>query len=166
MRYIVTIGDRVFEVDLAGDVPRVDGVPFTVDSARVAGGAARHLLIDSRSITVVPARGDAPGRWEIRAGGYHFDAHVEDERTRALRAFTRTTAAVAGPQPLVAPMPGLVVRILVEPGQEVVAGQALVTIEAMKMQNELAAVAPGTVTRVAVAAGEAVERGAVLIEFE
>jgi len=166
MRYIVTIGERTIEVDLSGEVPRVDGTPVRVDSALVPGTGARHLLIDGRSVTVLPVPAGGPGRWEIRSGVDRFDVHVEDERTRALRAFTRSAAAPARRQPLVAPMPGLVVRVLVEPGQAVGAGEALVTIEAMKMQNELVAAAAGVVARVAIAPGQAVERGTVLVEFE
>jgi biotin carboxyl carrier protein len=63
-------------------------------------------------------------------------------------------------------MPGLVLRIEVEPGQEIKAGQGVIVVEAMKMENELRAETGGTVARVLVREGEPVERGAVLIEFE
>jgi biotin carboxyl carrier protein len=62
-------------------------------------------------------------------------------------------------------MPGLVVRVLVEAGQEVEAGTGLVVLEAMKMENELKAPAGGTVSTVRSQAGEAVEKGQVLVEF-
>ena len=63
-------------------------------------------------------------------------------------------------------MPGLVVRVDVEPGHRVEAGQGVVIIEAMKMENELKAEADGVVSRVLVEQGQAVEKGAVLVEFE
>jgi pyruvate carboxylase subunit B len=63
-------------------------------------------------------------------------------------------------------MPGLVVRVQVEPGVRVSAGDGLVVLEAMKMENELKAPAGGVVKRVRVAAGEAVEKGQVLVDFE
>jgi pyruvate carboxylase subunit B len=63
-------------------------------------------------------------------------------------------------------MPGLVLRIEVEPGQLIKPGQGVVTIEAMKMENELRAEVEGTVSRVLVQQGQPVEKGAVLIEFE
>jgi len=75
-------------------------------------------------------------------------------------------AVAQGPKPVRAPMPGLVVRVEVEPGQEVKAGQGVVIIEAMKMENELKAEAVGVVSRVLVQQGQAVEKGAVLVEFE
>jgi biotin carboxyl carrier protein len=63
-------------------------------------------------------------------------------------------------------MPGLVVRVLVEPGHEVEAGTGLVVLEAMKMENELKASAGGTVSAIRSQAGEAVEKGQVLVEFQ
>ena len=64
-----------------------------------------------------------------------------------------------------APMPGLVLRIEVTDGQSVEAGDTLLVLEAMKMENAIKAPAAGTVVRVAVAAGQAVEKGGVLVEF-
>jgi pyruvate carboxylase subunit B len=63
-------------------------------------------------------------------------------------------------------MPGRVVKILVKAGDRVTAGQAVVVVEAMKMENELRAAAAGTVRTVRVRPGEAVEKGQVLVEFE
>ena len=63
-------------------------------------------------------------------------------------------------------MPGLVVRVQVQPGEKVAAGDSLVVLEAMKMENELKAGASGVVKSVRVAPGEAVEKGQVLVEFE
>jgi pyruvate carboxylase subunit B len=63
-------------------------------------------------------------------------------------------------------MPGLVVRVNVQPGDEVQAGQGLVVMEAMKMENELRAPAAGRVRAILAAPGTAVEKGAVLIELE
>jgi len=67
---------------------------------------------------------------------------------------------------VVAPMPGLIVRVNVSPGDTVAAGQGLVVVEAMKMENELKAPADGVVARVSVEAGAAVEKGAVLVVLE
>jgi pyruvate carboxylase subunit B len=63
-------------------------------------------------------------------------------------------------------MPGLVVRVLVEPGQRVQAGSGVVVLEAMKMENELRAPSDATVGRVVVSPGTAVERGQLLVEFQ
>jgi len=71
-----------------------------------------------------------------------------------------------GPAPLLAPMPGMVVRVQVQVGDVVQPGQGLVVMEAMKMENELRATAPATVKAVIAQPGTAVEKGALLIELE
>ena len=83
-----------------------------------------------------------------------------DERTRHIRSLTGGAERARGPVMLRAPMPGLVVRILVEPGQEVAAGAGLVVLEAMKMENELKAPAAGTVGAVRAQAGGGGREGA------
>jgi biotin carboxyl carrier protein len=65
-----------------------------------------------------------------------------------------------------APMPGLVVRVQVEPGQAVGAGVGVLVLEAMKMENELRAATAGIVRAVRVRPGEAVEKGQVMVEFD
>ena len=71
-----------------------------------------------------------------------------------------------GPRELRAPMPGLVVRVLVEPGQRVSPGDGLIVVEAMKMENELRADAAATVETVSAQSGDAVDRDDLLITFE
>lgn len=166
MRHYVTIGDRTFEVDLHNGALRVDGEPVVAELAAVQGTPIRHLLAEGRSYTVAAHPGEARGTWEIQLDGARLEADVVDERTRTIQAMTGKSAAQQGPKPVRAPMPGLVFRIDVEPGQEIKAGQGMVIIEAMKMENELRAESGGTVARVLVAEGQAVEKGAVLIEFE
>ena len=70
-----------------------------------------------------------------------------------------------GPRLIRAPMPGLITRVEVAAGDTVAAGQGLVIVEAMKMENELRAEAAGVVSRILVAPGQAVEKGAILIEL-
>jgi biotin carboxyl carrier protein len=74
--------------------------------------------------------------------------------------------AVSGPVRITAPMPGKLVRVLVRPGDEVAAGQPLVVIEAMKMQNELRAPRATRVKELTAGEGQAVETGALLVVLE
>ncbi|MGH7475006.1 MAG: acetyl-CoA carboxylase biotin carboxyl carrier protein subunit [Longimicrobiales bacterium] len=166
MRYFVTIRGRTFEVDLSGSRPRIDGREVSADLAGTLDSPARHLLIDGRSYPLVAGRGTARGVWELHIDGARLQAEAIDERTRAIREMTAAAGAPPGPRPVAAPMPGLVVRIEVEPGQTVAAGQGVAIVEAMKMENELKAEAAGRVARVLVQAGQTVEKGAVLIEFD
>src|SRR5690606_4305070 len=126
------------------------------------GTPLHHLLLDGVSHPLHAAPGTGAGNWVVHADGGRLEAEVVDERTRAIRALTSASAGPRGPRPVRAPMPGLVVRILVEAGEHVAAGQGVAIVEAMKMENELKADAPGVVSRVTVQPGQAVEKGAVM----
>jgi len=91
---------------------------------------------------------------------------VVDERTRQIQTLTGGRVAAPPTGTIRAPMPGLVVRVAVEPGQQVDAGAGLVVVEAMKMENELRAPGAGVVAAVHVAPGQVVERGAALVTLE
>lgn len=166
MRYYVTIGTRTLEVDLTGETPVVDGVPVArAELAALPGTPVRHLLADGRSYEMTAQPGDRRGRWRIAAGGSRFEVDAVDERTRAIREMTGGDDAEAV-KSVNAPMPGLVVRLLVEPGETVRAGQGLVIVEAMKMENELKAPADGVVARIDVQPGQTVDKGATLVVLE
>jgi biotin carboxyl carrier protein len=165
MLYHVTIGEHTFRVELEGDAVRVDGVAVAAaELVTLPGTDVRHLLVDGRSATIIARRAD--GSWRLQVDGWPVDADVVDERTRAIRAMTRGTGTAQGPKPVRAPMPGLILRVEVEPGSEVRSGQGVVIMEAMKMENELKAEGDGVVARILVKAGQTVEKGTPLVEFE
>lgn len=165
MRYYVDIGGRTLEVDLDAHGVRVDGRSVEVDLQSIDGMDAHSLLLDGTSRRVL-AEHAGDGRWRLHLRGQRIDADVVDERTRSIREMTAAVTGPVGPQPLRAPMPGLVVRVEVEVGDVVEAGQGLAIVEAMKMENELCADAPGRVKEVHVTAGDAVDKEQVLIDFE
>jgi acetyl/propionyl-CoA carboxylase alpha subunit len=165
MRYFVTIADRTLEVDLAGSTPTVDGTPVDAEMIQVPGTSVRHLLADGLSHALLAFAGDRRGRWDLTIGGERLALDVVDERTRTIREMTGGAEAEQV-RALVAPMPGLVLRVEVEVGQAVKAGQGIVVVEAMKMENELKAPADGVVARIDVQPGQTVEKGATLIVLE
>ena len=165
MRYFVTIAGREMEVDLTGANPVVDGTPVDVHLTHLPGTQTHHLLVDGRSYTLAAAPGERRGRWSIAMGAERFTADAVDERTRAIREMTGAGEDVAD-KTIVAPMPGLVLKIEVEVGQAVRAGQGVVVVEAMKMENELKAPADGVVASIAVQPGQTVDKGATLIVLE
>lgn len=165
MRYHVTLDGRSYEVDLGPEGVRVDGEPVEVDLSAVPGTPVRTLLLDGRSHRLVAHR-RARGRWTLHLGGRRLEAEVVDERTRRIREMTGIGEAAAGPRTVTAPMPGLVLEVEVEAGDEVEVGQGLVIVEAMKMENELRAEVDGTVRAVHVASGDAVGKNELLVEFE
>lgn len=164
MRYVVTIDGRTFEIDVDGETVLVDGKEHQVELRQVAGIPVRNLLIDGRS-WIVPLEAVERGVWLAQSAGERFEVEVIDERTRHIRSLVGAGKGASGPSALKAPMPGLVVRITAEPGQTVAAGQGLLVLEAMKMENELKAAVPGVVDQIMVKSGQAVEKGAVLITF-
>ncbi|HEX8213636.1 MAG TPA: acetyl-CoA carboxylase biotin carboxyl carrier protein subunit [Longimicrobium sp.] len=165
MRYFVTIGDRTLEVDLTGATPVVDGTPVHAQLAHLPGTPVRSLIAGGRSHTLTAHPGDRKARWQITMGGRRFAADAVDERTRAIREMTGATEDEASKE-IVAPMPGMVVKIEVEVGQAVKAGQGVIIVEAMKMENELKAPADGVVARILVQERQTVDKGATLIVLE
>jgi len=166
MRYFVTVAGRTHEVHLENGSIRVDGAVVDAELVDVPGTPLRHLRVDGQSWPLVAREGADRGEWEIYLGGARLTASVVDERTKAIREMTGRADGPRGPRPLRAPMPGLVARVEVTPGQAVRRGDGIVIVEAMKMENELKAESNGVVNRIHVAPGQAVEKGALLVEFE
>jgi acetyl/propionyl-CoA carboxylase alpha subunit len=165
MKYFVTIADRTLEVDLSGGTPTVDGTPIHAELVAIPATPIRHLIANGRSFPLTAGAGDRRGRWTLSLGAERFSAEALDERTRAIREMTGGETDTAD-RMVIAPMPGLVVKVEVEVGQQVKAGQGVVVVEAMKMENELKAPADGVVARVEVKPGQTVDKGATLIVLE
>ncbi|GLC27393.1 acetyl-CoA carboxylase biotin carboxyl carrier protein subunit [Roseisolibacter agri] len=165
MKYVVDIDGERVAVELSGDEVRVGDEVLHAHLVDVEGTPVSLLTIGDRVYRLVARRGDARGRYAISLDGRRFDVEALDERTRTIRDLSAASAAAAGPAPLVAPMPGLVVRVAVQVGDQVAAGQGLVVMEAMKMENELRAPAGGTVAAIHAVPGTAVEKGALLVEL-
>ncbi len=166
MKYYVRVGDEDHEVVLDGQGIQIDGTRVTASVTQSDGTPVRLVSIGPEVHRVVLRRGSQRGAYTLWLDGFRFEVEALDERARTIRELSRASAAPAGPAPLVAPMPGLVVRVGVKPGDDVRAGQGLVVMEAMKMENELRAVAAGRVKSVLAQPGMAVEKGALLVELE
>jgi biotin carboxyl carrier protein len=100
---------------------------------------------------------------EVSVNGRVFHIDVFDPRELRGR---RAAAHSSGPQAVTAPMPGRVILVLVEPGQQVATGDGLIVVEAMKMQNEMKAPRAGRVAAVKTVAGATVSAGDVLLVIE
>lgn len=157
----VTRVDGRFEVEIDGrrwsiDAVRVDGHTLSLLMNRTDGRAAKGSGGRSEEIVLAPNLGT--GTLVVGVAGVAVDV---DPNTRR-RARTGEGASQTGPQRLLAPMPGKVVRVLVAPGDDVGARQPIVVVEAMKMENELRASRPGRVVAIAVRDGQLVDAGALL----
>ena len=162
MKYRVAVAGREFEVEIENDTVRLADRAVECRLEGAPGAPLRRLVRDgsSRAFVVLP---EGRGAWRLLSGGQRVDAVALDPRALAVRSGgAGAPASHAGA--VRAPMPGRVVRVLVEPGAAVTQGQALIVVEAMKMENELTSPATGTVARVHVAAGDRVEKGAALVD--
>ena len=170
--YIVTVDGHEYDITLEyrADVvaAEINGKQREVKVHRLQDTRSL-MLIDNQSLEVdVRTNGSGPGSGEriVFMRGREIPVTVEDYALAQMRKAAGISASVKAETAFKAPMPGLVIKIEVEPGQEVAAGQPLVVIEAMKMENILKAKSPGVVKAVTVAPGESVEKGDTLVEFE
>ena len=161
--YVVTIAGKEYTVSWSNDQIELDGKPVSA-SIEMAGNGAYSVLENGASFRVISSRNGST--YEVLCDGISEEVRVETERSRLLRKYSSVSAQKARVDELRAPMPALVVRVEVEAGQEVVAGQGLVVLEAMKMENELKATHAGRVKEVRIEKGKAVEKGELLLVLE
>jgi biotin carboxyl carrier protein len=119
------------------------------------------VLLDGHSYEARVATG--PDGVFVTVGGRRLHVQVDDPRRGGRKSAGRRTD---GPLQVSASMPGKIVRLLVAPGDQVAAGQGLIVVEAMKMQNEMKAARPGRVSSIPVREGDTVTAGAVLAVIE
>jgi biotin carboxyl carrier protein len=153
------------EVDGARVLAEVDGRSYQLE-ARASRPGAHLLLLDGRvyecRVEADATRRDAA---EVHIGGrYSYAVSLTDPKR--LRSIQSTGAQTDGTAQIIAPMPGKIVRVLVEEGAQVEAGEAIVVVEAMKMQNEMKSPRAGTVTSLPAQAGATVSAGEVLAVIE
>jgi acetyl/propionyl-CoA carboxylase alpha subunit len=166
MKYVVRVGEADVDVDLEADVVTVDGVSSVAHLSDVEGTPVRMVTIGDEVHRVVARKGATRGRYTLWLDGFRYEVEALDERTRTIRELSGAGKEASGPAPLLAPMPGMIVRVAVQIGDSVLPGQGLVVMEAMKMENELRATSAGTVKAVFATPGTAVDKGAVLLELE
>lgn len=163
MKYFVRDGDAVHEIVIDGDQVVIAGERVTARIEDIPGTPMQLLTVGGRQEQFHARRGPDQGTYDISLGGFRYMLEALDERSRVIRALAGASGRAKGPAHLIAPMPGLVVRVAVKEGDPVRAGQGLVVMEAMKMENELRAPQAGTVGQVHVAAGDRVEKGTTLV---
>lgn len=162
MKYIASVDDQSFEIEIKpNDQLVVDGDSVQADFQSVSDQPVYTLLLDGESYEALVYPSDRGVQVLLR--GRLFDFTVEDERQQRLRQSSGGAAMQTGEYQLKAPMPGMIVSIPVEEGQEIQSGEDLVILESMKMQNELKAPRDGVVSRVRVKPGDNVDQNQVLL---
>ncbi len=167
MRYEVTInGEQKLTVEKKGKDYLVAGMPTEMDIVRL-DDRRYHLLVSGKSITGVVVSVDEKNKsMELLLNGMRYHVQIADPLDQLLHSWGMQSKTQQQQQNILAPMPGRVLRILVQEGQQVQSGEALAILEAMKMENIIKCKYSGQVQRIAVREGAAVEKGQTLIELQ
>ena len=162
MKYVTIINNEQYEVEIDNDGGiLVNGESRDVDFLNL-GGSLYSVITQNQSLEVVID--DEDNTIEVMMNGRLYETQVLDER--ALLMAQRRGSLGGGSGEVHSPMPGLIVKVTKEIGQAVVAGQTVVILESMKMQNELKAPSDGTIKAIHVEAGQTVDKNTLLIELE
>jgi biotin carboxyl carrier protein len=157
MKYITTVEGKEFLVEVLDEKRvSVNGTVFNVDFESVSGQPVFSMIVDGKSYESYVYPGDED--WQVLLRGRQYTVTVEDEREKRLRSAATGGVAEGGEYHMKAPMPGLIVAVQVEEGQDVKKGQVLLILESMKMQNELKSPRDGKISRIRVKPGESVEQ--------
>ena len=161
MKYYARIGLNEYEVEVDKETITINGESVVVDLCQSGVPELYSVLFGSYSYDMIiePHRFD----YTITFRGEQFQVQVEDERTRKLNTGRKAPALPHGELAIRAPIPGLVVKVLIAIGDEIVDGQPLVILEAMKMENEIRSLRAGVVRSIAVVEGQRVEQGETLL---
>ncbi len=167
--WLVSLQGRAFAVRIAADPTGstviIDGGPaLRVESDWTPGQPLARLVVDGTPLVIKTAK--IPMGFRMRLRGADLKVHVQTPRQKELAGLMLEKAPPDTSKYLLCPMPGLVVKIAVEEGQEVQEGQALATVEAMKMENILKAEKKGVVKKIKAAAGASLKVDDVIMEFE
>ena len=161
MKYITSVRGKTFEIEINqnGHI-MVNGVDRTVDIQSLRE-PLYSALIDNQSFEALVEEHD--GLLHVILQGDLYEVNVVDERERRLAAASSGFKAAQGEIVIRSPMPGMIVAVSVSNGQAVTAGQPLLILESMKMENQIKAPRAGVVEHLQVAAGERVEQNRPLL---
>ena len=163
--YRARVRDQIFEIEITDNGFTVNGKPVSWDVSNIRDGYF-HILLNDRSyraevVDVEPAA----KHFTIKVNGRNYPVVLKDKFDVLLEKMGMNAHAGARVNHVRAPMPGLIIQLKVKDGDEVKAGDTLLILEAMKMENIIKAPADAIVKTVKVRMGEGVEKNQVLIEF-
>ena len=162
MKYIAQVDNITYEIEITQDcVITVDGDPVEVNLIQVDPLGLFSLLKDHQSHELVVE--EQQRGYRVTLGASTFSVDVADERHLRMESSRASVSAGDGDLPINAPIPGLVVKVLVEAGQTVALNEPLVILEAMKMENEIRAPRAGVVKDIRIKVGQSVEGNAPML---
>ena len=169
MHYVAIVAGEERQIEITEVAPEryqllVDGRRIEVDAQEVSDSTLSLIVGEQAYNIEFESAGDRSHNLLVR--GHVVQVEVLDLRRMRLRRAQEAAAGPDGPVSITAPMPGKVVAVLVTEGQQVEAGQGVVVVEAMKMENELRAPRAGTIRNLKAEVGAAVDSGAALCSIE
>ncbi|ACU06254.1 MULTISPECIES: biotin/lipoyl-containing protein [Pedobacter] len=154
-----------FDIELAPKEFKANGQVIALDPAKISENYV-HVIYQNRSYNIELVSADRAEKSSvIKVNGALYHIAIQDEYAPLLKQLGLDTAMAGKVQDVKAPMPGLVLNVMVEEGQEVNKGDNLLVLEAMKMENIIKSPAGGTVKKVLTSKGVKVEKNEVLIRF-
>ena len=163
----LTVNEKnTYAVSDGADGTMLNGAPTDFDVSEQPNGLV-SVLYNGKSYTAIVENTDASAKEvTVRINGQRYKSGIQEPIDLLLSNMGMNLKAMHKAEPIKAPMPGMVLKVLVTLGQQVNKGDGLVILEAMKMENILKATHPGTVKAIKVVERTAVEKGTVLIELE
>jgi len=163
---ITVNGQSAIEMDKSDQQWLMNGIAVNADIQWQANGQA-SILLDNKSYTAQIEKLDKENKeLVLKIDGQRYTLGIKEDIDILLDKMGINLSALQKAAPLKAPMPGMILKVLVEPGQQVNKGDALLILEAMKMENVLKASGSATIKSIKAEEKTAVEKGAVLIEME
>ncbi len=161
MKYFAAVNGQEYEIEIEDGQVLVDGEAIVVDVSQIGVPELYSILLNGHSYEVLVE--EKRQEYAVTLAGQQFHVQVEDERSRRLNAGRKGPLVPTGELVVKAPIPGLVVKVLVSEGEDIPEDHPLVILEAMKMENEIRSLRAGVVRSVDVVAGQRVEQGAALL---
>ncbi|RYE37477.1 MAG: biotin/lipoyl-binding protein [Sphingobacteriales bacterium] len=164
--YNVKVNDQYdFAINTEGTSVLVNDEPISVDRT-VLNDKTSHVIYQHKSYTIEVVSFDKTDKLAtIKVNGTIYKVAVQDQFDQLLKQLGMDNLAAAKVQQIKAPMPGLVLSVLVAEGDEVKKGDSLLVLEAMKMENMIKSPTDGIIKKVAIKQGDKVEKNEVLINF-
>lgn len=162
----VTVNDNhVYEIEVQSDRLLLNSEETTLDSISV-GNCKFSVIRANRSFQVeLVEENRGEKRSVVKVNGRTYQVQIEDQYDQLLKKLGLDISQSNKVLEIKAPMPGLVLKVLVEPGQEIQKGDSLLILEAMKMENMIKSPTSGTVSKILVKTGDKVEKNGIMIQF-
>ena len=162
MKYIATIGEQEYTIIInEQNQIQINDEPLEVDFLGLPDTPLYSLILNGQSYDININENE--DMYQVMLKGTIYDVRVEDERTRKLAGLKGGFGSPVGEVLIKAPMPGVVVGILVEEGQSITKGDVVVILESMKMQNEFKTPKDGVVSSIRTKIGDKVDQNAIML---